>query len=54
MTDRRLARHLAALLALKLAALALLWWAFGRDDRVEVDIDRASTRLLSPAEEARR
>ncbi|HET8695457.1 MAG TPA: hypothetical protein VFM33_12360 [Aquabacterium sp.] len=34
--DRRLLRHLAWVLAIKLAALFALWWYFVRDDRVSV------------------
>lgn len=41
-----LVRHLAIAVALKLAVLCALWWAFVRDDRVGVDIDRAAAHLV--------
>ncbi len=45
-----LARHLAIAVALKLAALAVLWWAFVRDERVGVDADRAAAHLGASVE----
>jgi type II secretory pathway component PulM len=43
---RRLRRELAALIALKLAALALLWWLFfSPAHRTVVDADAAGRRL---------
>jgi hypothetical protein len=41
-----LVRHLAIAVALKLAVLCALWWAFIRDERVGVDIDRAAAHLV--------
>jgi hypothetical protein len=52
MTDRRLARHLAIAVLLKLLALTALWWLFIREARVEVDADRAVSRLGSPISSA--
>ena len=43
--DRRLARHLAIAVALKLAVLAALWWAFVRDERVSVDAAATAAHL---------
>lgn len=43
-----LVRHLAIAVALKLAVLCALWWAFVRDERVGVDIDRAAAHLVVP------
>jgi hypothetical protein len=43
---RRLRRELAGLIALKLAALALLWWLFfSPAHRTTVDADAAGRRL---------
>lgn len=41
-----LVRHLAIAVALKLAVLCALWWAFIRDEQVGVDIDRAAAHLV--------
>ncbi len=46
----RLPRHLAVAIVLKLLVLVLLWWAFVRDARVDVDVDRASAHLGQPAD----
>lgn len=46
--DRRLAREIFVVLALKLALLALLWQFFVRDQRVEVDA-AALARRIAPA-----
>lgn len=43
--ERRLLRHLATAVLIKLVLLALLWWAFVRDARVSVDTDRVATQL---------
>ena len=40
-----LLRHLVIAVALKLAVLVVLWWAFVRDERVSVDIERTATHL---------
>jgi hypothetical protein len=52
MTDRRLFRHLAVAVLLKLLALTVLWWAFIRDARVDVDANQAVSRLGSPVSSA--
>jgi hypothetical protein len=41
----RLVRHLVIAVALKLMVLTGLWWAFVRDERVGVDVDRAAAHL---------
>jgi len=47
--DRRLGREIAVVLAVKLAALALIWCLFfGPDQRVAVDADTVSHQLLKP------
>lgn len=43
-----LVRHLAIAVVLKLAVLCALWWAFIREERVGVDIDRAAAHLVVP------
>ena len=51
---RRLSREMAALIALKLAALALLWWLFfSPAHRPVVDADAAGRRLGVPQAAAR-
>jgi len=47
--DNRLMRHLAVAIALKLVVLAVLWWAFVRDTRVEVDAVRAAAHIGAAA-----
>ena len=46
-TDR-LVRHLVIAVVLKLAVLAVLWWAFVRNDRVGMDTERAAAHLGAP------
>ena len=46
----RLVRHLAIAVALKLVVLTALWWAFVRDERVGVDVDRAAAHMGSPVD----
>ena len=49
-SDRRLARHLGALVVLKLAALAVIWWLFFRHPPAAPDADTMAARLsASPA-----
>lgn len=48
-TPDPLVRHLAIAVALKLAVLCALWWAFVRDERVGVDVDHAAAHLGAPA-----
>jgi len=43
--DRRLMRHLLLAVAVKIAALAVLWWCFVADHRVAVDAQRAADRV---------
>jgi len=51
---RRLRRELAGLIALKLVALALLWWLFfSPAHRTVVDADAAGRRLGVPQAAAR-
>ena len=46
----RLVRHLAIAVALKLVVLTALWWAFVRDERVGIDVDRAAAHLGASAD----
>ena len=46
----RLVRHLAIAVALKLVVLTAIWWAFVRDERVGVDVDRAAAHLGAPVD----
>ena len=46
----RLFRHLVIAVALKLVVLTGLWWAFVRDERVGVDVDRAAAHMGSPVD----
>ncbi len=48
---RRLTRHLVAIVALKLVLLSAIWWAFIRDVRVEVDVEKASNHLFPTLEQ---
>ena len=48
MNDRRLLRHLALAVLLKLAVLVGLWWAFVHDAKVAVDPDAAARHLMPP------
>jgi hypothetical protein len=48
MSDRRLARHLATVVLVKLSALAVLWWFFESGNGVDVNID-ANTQTPSAA-----
>jgi hypothetical protein len=45
--DRRLTRHLAIVVLVKLVLLAGLWWAFVRDAQVVVDPASAAQHLVS-------
>ncbi len=49
MGDRRLVRELAALVALKLVVIGLLWWGFVRDARVEVTPAGAAAEMAGSA-----
>ncbi len=46
-SDRRLVRHLGALVALKLAALTLLWWLFFRHPPVAPDAAAMASHLTA-------
>jgi hypothetical protein len=46
--ERRLVRHLAIAVALKLVVLSGLWWGFVRDERVSVDAEAASAHIGAP------
>lgn len=43
--DRRLLRHIAWVLAIKVVALVALWWLFVRDDRVSVTAGEVAQHL---------
>ncbi|MDY0013437.1 MAG: hypothetical protein RBS40_11160 [Rhodocyclaceae bacterium] len=45
-----LGRHLLWVVALKIAALALLWWFFVRDAAVPVNAQVAAQQIASPRE----
>lgn len=45
--DRRLLRHLALAVALKLVALAALWWCFGRPTATCGDADPARVQAVA-------
>ena len=47
--ERRLLRHLAIAVAVKLAVLVALWWVFVHDARVHVDPDRAAAHIGASA-----
>jgi hypothetical protein len=46
--DSRLLRRLTTAVAVKLAVLAVLWWAFVRNSAVDVDSEQAAAHLLAP------
>ena len=46
--DRRLSRHLATAIALKLLALAGLWWFLVRDHAVDAGTEQTAAHLLVP------
>jgi len=46
---RRLVRHLAIAVALKLVAIIALWLAFVQDARVMVGVEQAAAHLGAPA-----
>lgn len=43
--DRRLVRHLAIAVVLKLLVLGALWWAFVRDARVNADAEQTAEHI---------
>lgn len=47
--DRRLVRHLAWVVVIKLLALIGLWWMFVRDQHVRTDAATAAQHLAAPA-----
>ncbi|THF63341.1 cytochrome oxidase putative small subunit CydP [Pseudothauera rhizosphaerae] len=40
LADRKLLREIVVVVVLKLLLITALWWAFIRDHRVEVDVQR--------------
>jgi hypothetical protein len=46
--DRRLTRHLAFAVAVKLLALAGLWWFLVRDRAVDANTEQTAAHLLVP------
>ncbi len=46
MTDRRLLRELGIVLILKLLLLFGLWWAFVRDERIDVDAAKVAQVIV--------
>lgn len=47
--ESRLFRHLAIAVMLKLLVLAVLWWMFVRDVRVNVDVEQAAAQMSGAA-----
>lgn len=47
MTDKRLLRELAWILAAKLALLALLWWSFVRETAGPLDATAAAQHVVA-------
>ncbi|MEO8806924.1 MAG: cytochrome oxidase putative small subunit CydP [Burkholderiaceae bacterium] len=43
--ERRLMRHLFTAVAVKVALLALLWWAFVRDAHVPADAEQTAAHI---------
>jgi hypothetical protein len=46
-SDKRLLRHLAIAVLIKLVLLTALWWLFIRDARVSVDVDDVAGKINS-------
>lgn len=44
-SDKRLLRHLAVAVLIKLVLLSALWWLFIRDARVSVDVDEVAGKI---------
>lgn len=51
--DRRLTKHLAVAILLKLVALVVLWQFFVRDQRITVDPQRAAENVAPAATASR-
>jgi hypothetical protein len=47
--NRRLTRHLAFAVAVKLLLLAGMWWFLVRDHGVDADTEQTAEHLLAPA-----
>lgn len=47
--DSRLLRHLGLAVAVKLAVITALWWAFVRDHAVDAGSEQTAAHLLAPA-----
>jgi len=43
--DRNLRKEIAVILIVKLLAIAVLWWTFIRDARVDVDVAEAARHI---------
>lgn len=48
--NKRLLRHLAFAVVIKLAVLTGLWWVFVRDSRVVVDAEVIANRVGTPTQ----
>ncbi len=46
--ERRLVRHLAWVVVIKLLVLVALWWGFVRDQRVNPDVAAAVQHIAAP------
>ena len=46
--DRRLTRHLAFAVAVKLLLLVGMWWFLVRDSAVDADTEQTAEHLLAP------
>jgi hypothetical protein len=53
MSDRRLARHLATVVLVKLSALAVIWWFFERGNGADMNVD-ANLQVPSAAAASQR
>ncbi len=47
--ERRLVRHLAVAVAVKLCVLGVLWWAFVRDAGVSADSEQTAAHIAVTA-----
>lgn len=46
--ERRLVRHLAWVVIVKLVVLTAIWWAFVREQRVSADVNATAAHLTAP------
>jgi len=49
--QNRTGRHVIIVMAVKLCLLAVLWWAFVKDARIEPDDNDVAAAVLRPAPE---